>query len=923
MTNPLGRRIVVAAAAVAGITGAASADDLVSRYRADGDTTDSNGANNAVAVGNVAYAPGAIGQAFSLDGTDYVQVASPTFDAYDAGFTVAAWIQISAYSSGASIVNLRTAANTSGFTLEQSAVDPGTVNFYAFQDAFSVVAAADWKTGALHHVAATFDAASGSMVLYRDGKPVSWRYDLPKKKMAASSGAHFEIGHNIVTGAFWNGLIDDVRVYNRALSPTEVASLAAPTSLVAHWRFDETDGTVAADGVGAFDGTLSATGASFVAGGISGNCLSLDKDTNGLVNMGAGFPGFAGGDFTVSAWVKTTTTDTNAFVLGKHVSGSLNGYFMTLNQFGNPPTSGTAGKAEFLAASGNGFTVTSKTTVNDGNWHMIAATYVAGGATTIYVDGGNAEASKTGSPVAANAASFLIGGSTSAGTPTALFTGLVDDVQVYGSALSRAQLDFMHRYPGAEAPALSFSLKGDWSDDANPNGTWTYREGTNALPSSASWLNTSGMFTGTQPAWARAASGNTLAPAWFKLSAALASPTSFDLKTDDVAALTTDATNGVGAGNANVAWKSPFSGVVDVSGGVWMTRDIGNGNDWSLYLNSTLLTTGTIASGDAFNRDTPFKLTDGSGGADAVRYVKVQPDDEIRLEFAKTAASTSGDFVGTSFAVNVSAEARVDGYLLPTKVALKIKGAGKDSLSAACTLDDGGATVDYTQPVTIQVGGFSQTFTPTFKKGVASFKDAHLTFSAKPDLKGSSRGTVSIKLAKTTLAGVIDPAAQVEFHLHASGLPDATGRVQLTNGAFTVGKVRKSLVFPAFFPTKVSVVASDTKPDTLSLTAGFAAHNQTPDTLGHFRLALGTTFDRQIAGTAFTKTGDVFKYSKKTLQETLTVTVDFAKETITVSAKGIEVGALTDATTDVVVDTAAGALVAHVKLASSGTKRTY
>jgi hypothetical protein len=67
----------------------------------------------------------------------------------------------------------------------------------------------------------------------------------------------------------------------------------------------------------------------------------------------------------------------------------------------------------------------------------------------------------------------------------------------------------------ATARAVTYDLNADWSDSANPNGVWTYREGTNAL---------SGDFVTAQPAWARNAVGSSNLPPWFKSSAVVGLP---------------------------------------------------------------------------------------------------------------------------------------------------------------------------------------------------------------------------------------------------------------------------------------------------------------------------------------------------------------------------------------------------------------
>jgi hypothetical protein len=133
--------------------------------------------------------------------------------------------------------------------------------------------------------------------------------------------------------------------------------------------------------------------------------------------------------------------------------------------------------------------------------------------------------------------------------------------------------------------ALVYDLKTDWSDLANPNGPWSYREGTNVLPHVADWQGLSGDFTGVQPSWARAETGNTNLPPWMKIVSPAGIPN--DWQFGDIVTHSTDSFNGIGSGLSNVIWTSPLNGKIDVSGGVWMGRDIGRGNHWDISLNGS------------------------------------------------------------------------------------------------------------------------------------------------------------------------------------------------------------------------------------------------------------------------------------------------------------------------------------------------
>src|SRR6185369_10544519 len=117
-------------------------------------------------------------------------------------------------------------------------------------------------------------------------------------------------------------------------NPGNVVSAPPPSvALLAHYTFDEAVGTVAHDNAGGLDGTLSTSGAGFVPGGISSNAVSLSRAANGFVNMGNVLP-LTGGDFSLVAWIKMNPGDTTAdtVILGKHQSGSVNGYLLLVNQ---------------------------------------------------------------------------------------------------------------------------------------------------------------------------------------------------------------------------------------------------------------------------------------------------------------------------------------------------------------------------------------------------------------------------------------------------------------------------------------------------------------------------------------------------------------------------------------------------------------
>jgi hypothetical protein len=212
---------------------------------------------------------------------------------------------------------------------------------------------------------------------------------------------------------------------------------------VAHWPFDENGGDTAFDVIGTHDGALAGY-ATLGVQGVSGGAISLDHTSGDMVNMGDVF-GFTSGDFSISVWIKTTTTLPESIVAGKHLSGVGAGYLICINTSAGY---GEINKAYFYHSTLPGNVPITTTTVNDGEWHHIVAVYSSGGTATIYVDGSPAEDSGASSPIGSTSAAFVVGGITYGATPVASYTGLVDDLQLYDHALSDEEIDFLFANPG-------------------------------------------------------------------------------------------------------------------------------------------------------------------------------------------------------------------------------------------------------------------------------------------------------------------------------------------------------------------------------------------------------------------------------------------------------------------------------------------
>ena len=207
---------------------------LVSWWPAEGSFTDIIGGNNGTAAGVVTFAPGEVGQAFSLDGTTgYINAGSNS--AFNLGdFTLAAWVAVNpATNTGERRVVSRddisvvAASARQEYTLKSSmpfaCVDgePGLAIIAG--GVLSTVCANATLSAGFHYLAGT--RSGTTITLYVDGVLVA--------STAAASNAVISPATPLVigqvspsfNGEFFAGLIDEVQIYNRALTSAEIQAI--------------------------------------------------------------------------------------------------------------------------------------------------------------------------------------------------------------------------------------------------------------------------------------------------------------------------------------------------------------------------------------------------------------------------------------------------------------------------------------------------------------------------------------------------------------------------------------------------------------------------------------------------------------------------------------------------------------------------
>jgi hypothetical protein len=214
---------------------------LVAHYRGDENTTDSSGrGHDGVFVpgsgGPLTYAAGSVGQAFNFPGTGHLEIADTADLNVKVGVTLSAWIRSDA---GAGTHRDIVGKDGEGYTngvgspferqyfliisdLNRLRGHVGTADGLSVLDGTTTISPGTWV-----HAAMTYDAETGELRLYRDGTPdgsliVSGDrcvVDTPQPlRIGGGAPPQYDQLH-------FTGLIDDVRVYDQALSATDIAAL--------------------------------------------------------------------------------------------------------------------------------------------------------------------------------------------------------------------------------------------------------------------------------------------------------------------------------------------------------------------------------------------------------------------------------------------------------------------------------------------------------------------------------------------------------------------------------------------------------------------------------------------------------------------------------------------------------------------------
>jgi hypothetical protein len=410
---------------------------LVDWWPAEGNANDSVGGNNGTLVNGVSFTNGMVGQAFSLDGTSsYVSIPdSPSLDTLTTSITIEAWIKVNQFPDGnwTAIVtkgdsSWRLHRYWNGSTISFGTTGPSNGDLAGNKNV---------NDGQWHHVAGVYDGTN--KFLYVDG---TLDVSAPATGSIAQNNYPVCIGENAEqTGRIWNGLIDEVSIYNRALTATEIQSIysagssgkcpvvppcaSVPSGLVSWWPGEDNADDVA----GANNGTL-VNGAGFAAGEV-GQAFSFDGTSYVSIPDSPSLDTLTT-SITIEAWIKVNQFSADNYWTAIVTKGDSS---WRLHRYSNGST------ISFSTTGLSNADLAGNKNVNDGQWHHVAGVY-DGTNKFLYVDGALDVSTPATGSIAQNNYPVCIG--ENAQQTGRLWNGLIDEVSVYNRALSAAEIQSIY-----------------------------------------------------------------------------------------------------------------------------------------------------------------------------------------------------------------------------------------------------------------------------------------------------------------------------------------------------------------------------------------------------------------------------------------------------------------------------------------------
>ncbi len=449
---------------VCGLAKADLNDGLVAYYPFNGDANDESGNGNDGTVNGATLTldrNGVADSAFDFDGDDFIK-ALDSETLRSGSITLSCWVYSENNNRDVVVISKITDVSPANQDPNQPASHSyrirlnGEVPFWEINtnNPWSQLSGSEISRGQWELLTVTWDGQAQK--IYRNGQLDSVNENAADGNIKHLPGADLMIGRGWHPSSnFFDGQIDDVRIYNRALNEQEVSELydlekpklSLDDGLVAYYPFNGNANDESGNGN---DGVVNGATLTLDRNGVAGS--AFDFDGNDSVETPVTLSPYNRGSF--SAWVRTSINtapaSTRSVVSQARLPGGT-GFTLTVDVGGRPSADylERAGNGDIsVGASQNGVDIS-----NDRWYHLVATT--DGERTRLYSSGMLiATSTRYVSSDPATSQNILIGRELPNGIGR-FFLGLIDDVRIYNRALSEEEVTALYNLEKANpAPPL-------------------------------------------------------------------------------------------------------------------------------------------------------------------------------------------------------------------------------------------------------------------------------------------------------------------------------------------------------------------------------------------------------------------------------------------------------------------------------------
>ncbi len=209
---------------------------MIAWYPGDGNANDLIGVNDGTLEGGTTFASGEVGQGFSLNGTsDYIEIPNSPSISITGAITIDAWIQPTAVTGQGRAIVSKYDSGAGQFSYNFIIDTDGNLVFRVYNgtnpDFRGVKTSTPLTANVFTHVAATFDPVTQDIKIYVNGQDTNAALEATSSSLPGINDTTtpvwigtYKEGASLI--AFFQGIIDEVELFNRALSQSEIQAIS-------------------------------------------------------------------------------------------------------------------------------------------------------------------------------------------------------------------------------------------------------------------------------------------------------------------------------------------------------------------------------------------------------------------------------------------------------------------------------------------------------------------------------------------------------------------------------------------------------------------------------------------------------------------------------------------------------------------------